>query len=88
MAIFALTDLFCAVLQWGVKRRPVKNRKHFEGGGIAPNRLNCVFFQLSLFPGSSGALVSREQTSSNPGKVAAVMWGCEFLVGLYPDLAV
>lgn len=39
MDIFALTDLFCTVLQRGVKWRPVKNRKHFEGGGIAPNML-------------------------------------------------
>lgn len=39
MAIFAVTDLFCTVLQWGVKWRPVKNRKHFEGGGIAPEAL-------------------------------------------------
>lgn len=32
VATFALTDLFCMVLQTGVKRRPVKNLKHSEGG--------------------------------------------------------
>lgn len=91
MDIFALTDLFCTVLQRGVKWRPVKNRKHFQGGGIAPRMLvttGCiVVFQLSPSPWSSGTLVSRAQTLSNPGKATAVIWGCAFLEGLYLDLA-
>lgn len=64
MAIFAVTDLFCTVLR--VKWRPVKNRKHFEGGGIAPEALvtaDGIAF-LPAFPRSSGALMSRAQTYS------------------------